>query len=255
MPDLRSIVKLCLGELKRAGNASVARQSRQFFKADDDVVFFGIKAPQVKEIEKSLYEKVRGEWSPADGLAFCDLMLRQRELEARSTGLLLLARYQKRFDAGLIDVIEGWLAGDLCNNWATTDVLCSLIISPLVSRHPVLLLRLKRWAGMKNLWLRRASIVTMVPLARRGSHLDFAYELADRVMDHPEDLMHKANGWMLREAGKTDPQRLEAFLLKHGPRIPRTTLRYAIEKFPPDERRKLLELTSSSPRTRKTTES
>lgn len=243
MPDPQTLVRRCLRELKRAGNASDARHAQQFFKAQDDVAFFGIKAPHLKEIEKSLYEKVRSEWSPEDALAFCDLMLRQRELEAKSAGLLMLSRYQKRFDAGLIDMIEGWLADDLCNNWATTDVLCSLISAPLAGRHPELLPRLKRWAGMKNLWLRRASLVTMVPLARRGAHLDFAYELADRVMDHPEDLMHKANGWMLREAGKTDPDRLEAFLLKLGPRIPRTTLRYAIEKFLPEKRKKLLEMT------------
>ena len=73
--------------------------------------------------------------------------------------------------------------------------------------------------------------------------LDDAYAIAESLFKYPEDLIHKATGWMLREAGKPDPARLEGFLLKHGPKIPRTTLRYAIERFPPEKRKTLLEKT------------
>ena len=63
-----------------------------------------------------------------------------------------------------------------------------------------------------------------------------------------EDLMHKACGWLLREAGKTDPARLEAFLRRHGPALPRTTVRYAIERFDPQRRARLLAETRGAPR-------
>jgi 3-methyladenine DNA glycosylase AlkD len=66
------------------------------------------------------------------------------------------------------------------------------------------------------------------------------------LLPYPEDLIHKANGWLLREAGKADPRRLEAFLLEHGSRIPRTTLRYAIERFSPAKRKSLLAKTKAS---------
>jgi len=73
--------------------------------------------------------------------------------------------------------------------------------------------------------------------------LDDAYAIAEALFKYPEDLIHKATGWMLREAGKPDPARLEGFLLKNGPKIPRTTLRYAIERFPPERQKTLLEKT------------
>jgi 3-methyladenine DNA glycosylase AlkD len=93
------------------------------------------------------------------------------------------------------------------------------------------------------LWVRRAAIVTLVPFARRGRLLDMVYELAQEHFADPEDLMHKAVGWLLREAGKTDLPRLRQFLLRHGPAIPRTTLRYAIERFPVVDRGQLLQVT------------
>jgi hypothetical protein len=70
-----------------------------------------------------------------------------------------------------------------------------------------------------------------------------AWTIAESLFKYPEDLIHKATGWMLREAEKPDPARLERFLLEHGPRILRTTLRYAIERFPPEKRKILLEKT------------
>ena len=75
---------------------------------------------------------------------------------------------------------------------------------------------------------------------RRGTALDDAYETARRLQSDGEDLIQKAVGWMLREAGKADPVRLERFLRREGRRTPRTTLRYAIERFPPVKRRELL---------------
>lgn len=241
--NVPSLVRKYILELERAGNPSDAEKARYYFKADEDVGFFGLKSPRVKEIEMSLFQEVRGQWGYGEALQFCELMLRRRELEAKSVGILLLGRYRKEFDTGLIERIEEWLGSGMCANWATTDVLCSLVSSPLIERHPDLLPRIGQWIERDSLWLRRASLVTLVPHARRGTHLDFAYLLAEKSFHYPEDLMHKATGWLLREAGKTDPARLEAFLLRHGPRIPRTTVRYAIEKFPPANRRKLLEIT------------
>jgi hypothetical protein len=85
--------------------------------------------------------------------------------------------------------------------------------------------------------------VTFVPLARRGRHLDTACGVARRLLGDDEDVMHKAVGWLLREVGKTDRRRLERFLRAEGSRMPRTTVRHAIERFPPDDRRRWLAAT------------
>ena len=97
-----------------------------------------------------------------------------------------------------------------------------------------------------DMWVRRAAAVSLVRLAARGLALDLAYGVADALRFDPEDLIQKAAGWLLREAGRTDRPRLERYLRANGPSIPRTTLRYAIEHFPEGRRKALLVATRAS---------
>jgi 3-methyladenine DNA glycosylase AlkD len=120
------------------------------------------------------------------------------------------------------------------------------VLAPLVEGHPEILPEVVAFTGSPNMWLRRGAAVTFVPLARHGKHLDTAYHVASRLFGDREDLMHKAVGWLLREAGKTDMPRLERFLRAEGPGMPRTTVRYAIERFPTPKRNRLLEATRRS---------
>jgi 3-methyladenine DNA glycosylase AlkD len=120
------------------------------------------------------------------------------------------------------------------------------VIASILRRRPHHLPTMTGWARSRSLWVRRAAAVALIPMARRGQALDVAYDVAARLLDDEEDLIHKATGWLLREAGKADPVRLERFLLAQGPRLPRTALRYAIERFPPTRRHRLLSQTSRS---------
>jgi 3-methyladenine DNA glycosylase AlkD len=110
-------------------------------------------------------------------------------------------------------------------------------------KHPELDTQLRAWARHRNMWVRRASIVGLIPRARRGDSLDLVYDIARQLHADQEDLIQKAVGWALREAGKTDMPRLERHLRANGPSIPRTTVRYAIERFPPARRAALLKET------------
>jgi 3-methyladenine DNA glycosylase AlkD len=233
-------------ELKAAANVHRARQTKAYFKASEDVWFFGVDTPTQRRIAGGLFQLVRGGWKIAEAIAFCDLLIKRREMEMKNVGIFMLAHYQKSFDKSLLRNVESWLAHDLCANWAITDALCGEILGPLVRQYPVLTAKLKTWTGKRNLWLRRAAAVGIIHSARRGEQLDDAYAIATSLFKYPEDLIHKATGWMLREAGKPDPARLESFLLEHGAKIPRTTLRYAIERFSPEKRKRLLEETKGS---------
>ncbi len=245
-PSPDQLTKQAERELKAAANVRVAMQAKTYFKPDEEVWIFGVDTPTQRRIAGGLYQRVRGAWTIGDAIAFCDLLIKRRELELKNVGIFMLARYQKSFDKDLLRNVESWLANDHCANWAATDALCGEVLGPLIRQHPQrswLIARLKTWTGKRNLWLRRASAVGMIHSARRGENLDDAYAIAESLFKYSEDLIHKATGWMLREAGKPDPARLENFLLEHGPKIPRTTLRYAIERFPPEKRKSLLERT------------
>jgi 3-methyladenine DNA glycosylase AlkD len=117
------------------------------------------------------------------------------------------------------------------------------VIGPLLVARPELRRVLRRWRRSRHLYVRRASAVGLISLARTGRELGDAYGAALALAADDHHLMHKAVGWLLREAGKTDAARLERFLRTYGRRLSRTTVRYAIERFPSGKRAALLKLT------------
>ena len=128
---------------------------------------------------------------------------------------------------------------DRINNWDLVDVACRYVVGVYLHDKPRdVLYRLARSSG---LWERRTAIVSTWWFIRAGD-LDDAFALAEVLMHDTEDLIHKATGWMLRYAGDKDPARLTAFLDKHATTLPRTLLRYSIEKFPPELRKHYLAL-------------
>src|SRR5262249_38765468 len=155
----------------------------------------------------------------------------------------VVARYRREFTPALLARWKRWLADNHSANWATTDAICGALIGPLIVKHPELAPRLARWARDRNMWVRRAAAVGLIPSVRQGAALDLAYEVAKQLHPDQEDLIQKVVGWMLREAGKADPARLERYLRANGPSIPRTTLRYAIERFSETKRKSLLKAT------------
>lgn len=94
-------------------------------------------------------------------------------------------------------------------------------------------------ASSPELWQNRVALVATYTLSKSGDTQDI-FRLSEQLLNHPHDLIHKASGWMLREAGKVDLQKLEAFLNQHAHTMPRTMLRYAIEKLPKEKRQKYL---------------
>lgn len=214
-----------------------------YFKPHDRVRAFGVKSSRVREILADAYERVRGRWALRDAVTFTELCVKRREMEIRGVGTALLGKFAPVYEACLLHRVQRWLAAGHLDNWAAVDSMAGNVVAPLLERFPELVQELTGWSASSNLWLRRMSIVPLVPFARHGRYLDESYRTVAALLGDREDLMHKAMGWLLREAGKTDAARLEGFLLVHGAAVPRTTLRYAIERFPAAKRKALLEAT------------
>jgi 3-methyladenine DNA glycosylase AlkD len=125
-------------------------------------------------------------------------------------------------------------------DWDGVDDSAPYIVGPhLLDKDRSLLFQL---AGSKILWNRRIAMVATWWFIRQGDTSD-TFKLAEKLLGDREDLMHKAVGWMLREAGKRDLKALKKFLARHHKTMPRTMLRYAIERFPEPERKKFLRKT------------
>lgn len=127
------------------------------------------------------------------------------------------------------------------NNWDLVDASAYKILGDYYQKENSLR-EIRSLSKSSHHWDKRIAMVSSLAFIRSGN-LDLTYELAERFLVETEDLMHKATGWMLREAGKRDPKRLLLFIKTFGPQMPRTMLRYAIEKFSPSLRKKILKST------------
>jgi 3-methyladenine DNA glycosylase AlkD len=213
------------------------RYFREAFKC------YGLTSAEVRDLAKEIVLTVKPVWSVEDAVALCDILLPNPIHEAKALGILVLERYREDFPSSLFLKIKSWLASDYLNNWAAVDTLCPICVGSLLEKYPELVGKIESWVGSANRWVRRASLVSFIKLARKPEFMGPIYRMSVAHFADNDDLIQKANGWLLREAGKADAMRLEKFLLKHGPAIPRTTLRYAIERFGEKKRRAILEAT------------
>jgi 3-methyladenine DNA glycosylase AlkD len=236
----RARVSMALRSMARPGNEFDATR---YFRGDHGLRFYNAGTANLRSLARAIYTTHRHEWTVDDAMRCADALIRDPYLETKAVGVELLARYRKSFSPKLLQSWKRWLAQNHSANWATTDAVCGVLIGPLLADHPAQIPRMRTWAKHRNMWVRRASAVALIPAIRRGLALDVAYDVAKVLHADKEDLIQKAVGWMLREAGKQDEARLERHLRREGTSIPRTTVRYAIERFPAAKRRVLLERT------------
>ena len=233
-------------ELKRLGRPSGDFDAARYFRDAGGLAFYNVGTDRMRALARSIYDAHRERWSIDDAMAFAGRLMLEKHLESKSVGIEVVARYRRNFTPSLLPRWKTWLARNYSANWATTDAICGALTGPLLVQFPALAARMPTWARDRNMWVRRASAVSLIPSLRRGAAHDVCYHVALQLHTDREDLIQKAVGWMLREAGKTDPARLERHLRTHGPRIPRTTVRYAIERFPPRVRQSLLTATRTA---------
>jgi 3-methyladenine DNA glycosylase AlkD len=219
-----------------AGSFDAAR----YFRGEHGLRFHNVGTANMRALARAIYADNREEWTIDDAMRFADALMRDPYLETKAIGIEVVARYRTSFAPRLLSPWKRWLSGNLSANWATTDAICGVLIGPLLATHPEKIPLMRTWAAHPNMWVRRASAVALIPAVRRDQALDVAYDVAKMLHSDHHDLIQKAVGWMLREAGKADRRWLERYLLDNGALIPRTTLRYAIERFPAARRAQLL---------------
>jgi 3-methyladenine DNA glycosylase AlkD len=227
-------------ELARLARPTGSFDASRYFRDTGDLGFYNVGTDRVRTMARTIVRLHKDAWALGDVARFADLLVRDRHLEAKGLGIEAMACYRRRFTPSLLEFWKRWLSRGDAANWATTDAICGVLIGPLLVDHPRLAAPLAKWARDRSMWVRRAAVVGLIPLARQGKALDILYTAARRLHRDDEDLIQKAVGWALREAGKADMERLEKYLRANGPRIPRTTVRYAIERFQPRLRRELL---------------
>ncbi|HSP07820.1 MAG TPA: DNA alkylation repair protein [Acidobacteriota bacterium] len=216
--------------LKQAADPVRAEGSRRYFKDPVGDTFLGVNTSQCRQIAKT----------------FCDLPLTEVERlmrsgihEERSLSHMILGERYRKGDLRQKKQIYDLLMKNrrTLQTWDAVDGTAPSIVGPhLLNRDKTILYKLAR---SRVLWDRRIAMVATLYFIRNNRTED-TFSIAEMLLEDEEDLIHKATGWMLREAGKKDLAALETFLKKHYSRLPRTSLRYAIERFPEKKRKAFL---------------
>jgi 3-methyladenine DNA glycosylase AlkD len=194
-------------------------------------IFIGVKVPKSRAVAKRFRDLPEAE---------INLLLHSAIHEERFCGLvILIERFKRaRTEAARAEHFQHYL--DLVyegrvNNWDLVDVSAPYFGVWLIDRPDAMQL-LRSLVRSDKLWERRVGIIFTFAFIRVGQ-LEPTFEIAELLLGDKHDLMHKAVGWMLREAGKKEPEKLREFLSVNAPTMPRTALRYAIEKFDEAERK------------------
>ncbi|UEA98905.1 DNA alkylation repair protein [Prevotella melaninogenica] len=228
---MKQLTKTITNKLQALSDAEKREIFPKFFKAGKGEYgegdrFLGVTVPNIRAIAKlhkdisieEIRELIQSEWH-----------------EVRLCALIIMVEKSKKKDEALRKELFNLYLSQTkrINNWDLVDLSCRFIIGEyLLDKSRDILYQL---AQSPLLWDNRIAIVSTYAFIRKGQ-LEDTYALSDLMMQHPHDLMHKAIGWMLREAGKRNPERLYDYVMRHRADMPRTMLRYAIEKFSPEER-------------------
>jgi len=222
-------------ELKAAANTVRAVQVALYLKAGkgeygEGDVFLGIPVPTMRRIALK-YRTLN--------LADLQKLLNSKIHDHRAAALeILVVQYARGDKKQRQEIVDFYLRNtSRINNWDLVDASSRPILGEHRKTRPRRILR--TLAKSESLWERRIAIVSTMTLVW-AEDLDDAMQIAEMLLGDKHDLIHKAVGWVLREAGVKDRVRLVAFLEKHYARMPRTALRYAIEHFPLEQRKKML---------------
>lgn len=223
--------------LDEAGSPIDAEFLQRYFKTGKGAygegdIFIGVRVPVVRKIASKYNELA---------LAEIERLLESPVHEHRTAALVIMVNKAKQENSEQLDKLYSLYLKrtDRINNWDLVDISCPNIVGRYLfdkPRQP-----LYKLAQSKDLWERRIAIISTAYFIRNGQN-DDTFKLADILMGDSHDLIHKAVGWMLREAGKKDEARLKLFLDKNASTMPRTMLRYSIEKLHPKDRTHYMQL-------------
>ena len=231
--------------LADSADAKTAATSDRFFKEGEAAKVYGVKTAEVRRIAKFGLQQIRG-FTKQSIFELCEELWKSGYFEEMVIACAWSESLKKQYEPADIAVFEHWL-GSYVHNWADCDTLCNHTVGDFLMMYPDFVNRLKVWAKSSNRWMRRGAAVSLIIPARKGLFLNDIFEIAAILLSDKDDLVQKGYGWMLKAASmsesfvkgdeSTKKKHLNAvfdFVIRNKSVMPRTALRYAIEKMPVD---------------------
>lgn len=215
-------------ELIKASSLPVKQSAMSFFKESIDN--YGVKSGEVKAIGKTYFKKLKGE-SKEQVFKHCTTLWQSGKIEEAFIACHWSHNMRKQFITADLNTFEHWISNYI-TNWATCDTFCNHTVGDFLIMYPECISEMYRWAASSNRWMRRAAAVSLIVPARRGLFKEEIFTIASQLLLDPEDMVQKGYGWLLKVTSQTYQTEVLDFVLTHKAKMPRTALRYAIEKMP-----------------------
>ena len=223
-------------ELISKADEKTRLQGEKFFK--ENVKIYGLKSALVNEISKAYYRTLPAK-TKSEIFSLCEELWQSGFMEEAGIACMWSYNIRKQFIPDDFMTFEKWV-NTYVTNWAVCDTLCNHTVGTFIEMYPSFLSGLKRWAKSENRWVRRASAVSLIVPARKGLFLEDIFEIADTLHSDPDDMVQKGYGWMLKAASQSHQEEVFNYGMRKKATMPRTSLRYAIEKMPAELKAKAM---------------
>jgi len=224
-------------ELLNNSDIKTQESSLHFFK--EEIICYGVKSATVGKISKEYFKSIKNK-SKEEVFTYCDELWQSNTLEETFIACNWSYMVHKEYQPDDFEVFEKWIRCYV-SNWASCDTFCNHTMGEFIEMYPEYLSRLKEMAKSDNRWMRRASAVSLIIPAKKGKFLKDIFEIADLLLTDNDDLVQKGYGWMLKVACQEHQQEVFEYIMRNKSNIPRTALRYAIEKMPAELKKQAME--------------
>jgi 3-methyladenine DNA glycosylase AlkD len=186
--------------------------------------------PDTQKIGRKYISILKGE-QKAFVWSLCERLFQDEFLEESLLACQITYSIKKQYEESDFEIFEKWVLLYI-NNWAECDTFCNKVIGEMLFRFPKTIERVKSWSLSENLWVRRASAVSFIYPGKRNTYVEDQFDIALILLEDKEDMVQKGYGWMLKVLSSARLNEVYQFVQTYKDRMPRTALRYAIEKMP-----------------------
>ena len=224
-----NLISQIKGELINNIDPEYCEGERRFFKGA--IKNFGVRLPNRRKIAAKFWPEVK-KFNKADLFKLAEKMFNEGYNELTTIADSWIWRRREKFRQEDFRVFAKWV-DKYFDNWAKIDDFCTHSLSYLINKYPKLATQLLTWTKSQNRWVKRAAAVSFIyPFGQRKKYLPVIFKVARKLLTDEDDMVQKGYGWMLKEASNHNQKEVFNFVMKHKAKMPRTALRYAIEKLP-----------------------
>lgn len=214
-------------ELTNLSDPQIKKSGERFFK--ESVNIYGVKTAMVGKLARDYFKKLKGN-TKEEIFQVCEQLWKSGYMEESFIACHFSNMLHKSYEEKDLFTFEHWVK-QYIGNWASCDTFCNHTMGTFVMKFPKYVVQLKKWAKSNNRWVRRASAVSLIIPARKGLFLHDIFEIADILLMDKDDMVQKGYGWMLKAASQAHEKEVFDYVMKRKTTMPRTALRYAIEKM------------------------